>query len=284
MQPNNRSAALGVGGQGRTDTDSQPLYLVDAFINGPFSGNPAGVCVLSAEQPVAWMQAVAAELNQSETAFLLQREDQHWDLRWFTPTTEVNLCGHATLAAAHVLWHHLGVACTTLEFHTRSGRLCATQTGEQIQLDFPADPPAAVSSVPEALIALLGRQPHWLGQGREDLVAVLDNADQVRRFQPDAAVIASFTQRGLIVTAPGDTPDVDLVSRFFAPNAGIPEDPVTGAVHCLLAVYWAERLHKTRLQAVQASARSGRLLLELVGERVYLSGKARTTLIGDFYG
>jgi PhzF family phenazine biosynthesis protein len=259
-----------------------PIFLVDAFADKPFSGNPAAVCMLPQEKSAEWMQSVAAEMNQAETAFLSPRGENAWNLRWFTPTIEVNLCGHATLAAAHVLWQHLGAMEMVLEFHTRSGILKAERKDASICLDFPADPPAKQDPHP-ALIQLLGGQPHWFGSGRDDVIAVLDTAEQVRTLQPNSELIASFTNRGLIVTAPGDTADVDMVSRFFAPNAGIPEDSVTGAAHCLLAVYWGKRLGKTRLQALQASARTGRLMLDWQGDRVFLTGNARTTLTGEFH-
>jgi PhzF family phenazine biosynthesis protein len=260
-----------------------PLYLVDAFIDQPFSGNPAGVCILDSQQPASWMQQVALEMNQAETAFVHKRGDGSWNLRWFTPQIEVNLCGHATLAAAHALWQHAGETAATLQFHTRSGLLTAKRIGDEIQLDFPADFPQSVAQVPPALIQMLGAQPRWFGQGREYLLAVVDDADTVRNFVPNSELIASFTPIGLILTAAGDQ-GVDMVSRFFAPNHGIPEDSVTGSAHCLLACYWGNRLDKTHLRAHQASARGGLLTLDWHDERVLLSGKARTMLTGEFYG
>lgn len=262
-----------------------PMYLVDAFVDQSFSGNPAGVCVLEQEQPASWMQQVALEMNQSETAFVHKRIDGSWNLRWFTPQVEVSLCGHATLAAAHALWERAGETAATLQFHTLSGLLRAKRIGNEIQLDFPADFPQSIGQVPAVLIEMLGKQPHWFGQGRDDLVAVLDSADEVRNFVPNPELIASFTSRGFILTAPGDADSgIDMVSRFFAPKVGINEDPVTGSAHCLLACYWGNRLDKTRLQAHQASARGGWLGLQLCDERVFLSGKARTMLAGEFYG
>lgn len=264
---------------------SFPMYLIDAFRDQPFSGNPAGVCVLNEEQPASWMQQVALEMNQSETAFVHKRADGSWNLRWFTPQVEVSLCGHATLAAAHALWHHTGETAALLEFHTLSGRLTATRAGDEIQLDFPADCPQPIVQIPPALVQLLGGRPHWFGQGRDDLIAVLDSADVVRNLEPNAELIATFTTRGLIITAPGDADSrVDMVSRFFAPKVGINEDPVTGSAHCLLACYWGNRLDKTRLRAHQASPRGGLLTLDWQGERVLLSGKARTMLTGEFHG
>lgn len=262
-----------------------PMYLVDAFVDQPFSGNPAGVCILNQEQPASWMQNVALEMNQTETAFVRKRADGSWNLRWFTPQVEVSLCGHATLAAAHALWQHAGETAATLTFHTASGALSATRMGEEIQLNFPADIPQAIAQVPAALVQLLGKLPRWFGQGRDDLIAVVDSADDVRRFVPDAQLIASFTTRGLILSAPGDAGSgVDMVSRFFAPRVGINEDPVTGSAHCLLACYWGDHLAKTNLRAQQASPRGGLLTLDWQGERVLLSGKTRTMLTGEFYG
>jgi PhzF family phenazine biosynthesis protein len=264
---------------------SYPLFLVDAFIDQPFSGNPAGVCILDKEQPDSWMQKVALEMNQSETAFVCKCSDGSWNLRWFTPQVEVNLCGHATLAAAHALWQHAGETAAMVEFHTLSGLLTAKRIGDEIQLDFPADFPQSIAQVPPALLQLLDGQLHWFGQGRDDLIAVLDSAEAVRNFVPNAEQIASFTSRGLILTAAGDAGSgLDMVSRFFAPKVGINEDPVTGSAHCLLACYWGNRLDKTHLRAQQASSRGGSLTLDWQDDRVLLSGKARTMLIGDFYG
>ncbi len=264
---------------------SYPMYLIDAFIDQPFSGNPAGVCVLNEEQPASWMQKVALEMNQAETAFVHKRADGSWSLRWFTPQVEINLCGHATLAAAHALWQHAGETAATLQFHTLSGVLSAKRLGDEIQLDFPADLPQSVVEIPPVLLQLLGKQPHWFGRGRDDFMAVLDSADAVRNFVPNAEQIASFTTRGLVITAPGDTGSgLDMVSRFFGPKVGINEDPVTGSAHCLLACYWGKRLGKTHLRAQQASPRSGLLTLDWHGGRVLLSGKARTMLTGDFHG
>ncbi len=264
---------------------SYPLFLVDAFIDQPFSGNPAGVCILDKEQPANWMQKVALEMNQSETAFVHKRDDGSWNLRWFTPQVEVTLCGHATLAAAHALWQHGGENAAILEFHTLSGLLLATRMGDEIQLDFPADFPQSIAQVPPALLQLLDGQVHWFGQGRDDFIAVLDSAEAVRNFVPNAEHIASFTARGLILTAAGDAGSgLDMVSRFFAPKVGINEDPVTGSAHCLLACYWGNRLDKTHLRAQQASPRGGLLTLDWQDDRVLLSGKARTMLTGDFYG
>lgn len=263
---------------------SYPMYLVDAFIDQPFSGNPAGVCILAAGQPASWMQQVALEMNQAETAFVCKRADGDWDLRWFTPQVEVDLCGHATLAAAHILWQETGELNPVIHFHTRSGLLSATRNGNDIQLDFPSDQPKA-RELPPALLQFLGKPPVWFGCGRDDLLLVLESATAVENFVPDLNLISAITERGLIITAPGDAGSgLDMVSRFFAPKVGIAEDPVTGSAHCLLAVYWGDRLGKTQLRAYQASARGGLLTLELQGERVLLSGNTRTMLKGEFHG
>lgn len=266
---------------------SQPLFIVDAFATGSFSGNPAAVCLLRQEKSAQWMQQVAAEMNLSETAFvsrLPQPGAPGWVLRWFTPATEVNLCGHATLAAAHVLWHSGWETKTRIDFHTRSGLLNASRQKEGITLDFPADPPQPLEAAPSSLPDLLSAEPVWLGRGREDWVAVFNSAEQVRRLQPDFRLIAALPPRGLIVTAPGDEPGIDCVSRFFAPRIGINEDPVTGSAHCLLAVYWGQRLSKKLLRAKQVSARTGLLTLAVQGERIHLTGQAHITLTGEFHG
>lgn len=261
---------------------SFPMYLVDAFIDQPFSGNPAGVCILDTEQPTSWMQKVALEMNQSETAFVWPQADGSYGLRWFTPQVEVDLCGHATLAAAHALWQETGESGSLIQFHTRSGGLSAQRKGDEIQLDFPADQPQARELPPE-LLQFLGKPPVWFGGGRDDVLLILETAADVEYFVPDLNLISAITTRGLIISAPGDAESgLDMVSRFFAPKVGIAEDPVTGSAHCLLAVYWSDRLQKTQLRARQASARGGLLSLELKAERVLLSGKAKSMLKGLF--
>ena len=261
-----------------------PMYLVDAFIDQPFSGNPAGVCLLPQEQAGEWMQQVALEMNQSETAFVWRKPDGSYGLRWFTPQVEVDLCGHATLAAAHALWHEANESGSVIQFHTRSGLLSAQRHSDQIQLNFPGDQPTA-AELPAELLQLLGKPPVWFGRGRDDLLLILEKASDVESFVPDLNLISAITERGLIISAPGDADSgLDMVSRFFAPKVGITEDPVTGSAHCLLAVYWGERLGKTLLRARQASARGGLLTLELQAERVLLSGKTKTMLKGAFHG
>jgi len=265
---------------------SFPIYTVDAFTRQPFSGNPAAVCLLDEPGDAGWMQQVAAEMNLSETAFLQQTGPGEWNLRWFTPKVEVDLCGHATLASAHVLWQR-GETADALRFQTRSGILTAVREGDAIRLDFPAQP-AAESSAPSGLTDALGVTPKYVGRSRDDLLVVVDDVRTIINLKPDFARLANIDTRGVIVTAPsdnqGDRQGIDIVSRFFAPRVGVPEDPVTGSAHCCLAPYWAERLGKAELRAVQASTRGGELTVRLTGERVELVGHAVTTLEGRFLG
>lgn len=255
------------------------MFVVDAFADRPFSGNPAAVCLLDREADSRWLQAVAAEMNLSETAFLLRNGADRWQLRWFTPKVEVDLCGHATLASAHVLWRELGERRDTLAFVTRSGVLSAQRDDENIVLDFPADPPRAVE-VPAGLADALGVTPETVSRGRDDLLVVLPDAESVRRLAPDLRLLESIDTRGVIVTATSNDPGYDFVSRFFAPRAGIPEDPVTGSAHCLLGPYWAERLDKTELRGYQASPRGGSVGVGINGQRIRLIGRAVTMLKG----
>jgi len=257
-----------------------PIYTADAFTDMPFSGNPAAVCPLDAPRDPAWMQAVAAEMNLSETAFVWPLADG-WSLRWFTPTVEVDLCGHATLASAHILWAQ-GYADTAhiLRFHTRSGLLTAAYDAGWITLDFPNEAPHEVAPIP-VLTQALGVTPRWVGRNRMDIIALLDTADTIRTLTPDMALLATIAARGIIVTAAGDQPGVDFVSRFFGPRAGVPEDPVTGSAHCGLAPYWGAILHKTDMLGLQCSARSGFVKTTLAGDRVLLSGQAVTVLSGS---
>lgn len=258
------------------------IFVVDAFADRPFSGNPAAVCLLEREAADDWLQAVAAEMNLSETAFLLRSGADRWQLRWFTPKVEVNLCGHATLASAHVLWRELGERRDTLTFITRSGALTARRDDDIIALDFPADPPRAVDT-PAGLADALGVVPEYVARGRDDLLAVLPDADCVRRLTPDMRLLQSIDTRGVIVTAASNDSRYDFVSRFFAPRAGIAEDPVTGSAHCCLGPYWAERLAKAELRGYQASPRGGSVGVETRGERVRLLGKAATMLKGQLH-
>ncbi len=253
------------------------LYQVDAFTDRPFAGNPAAVCPLPSAPDAAWMQAVASEMNLSETAFLW-RQETGWRLRWFTPVAEVELCGHATLASAHILWTTGLADGDTLDFDTASGRLTARRNEPRIVLDFPAVESASVEE-PDGLGAALGAEPVGTWRGRWDLLVELPSAAGVLGLAPDFKALAEIDARGILVTAPADGDD-DFVSRFFAPRLGIDEDPVTGSAHCQLAPFWSRRLGRSRLRAYQASARGGRLVVEDLGDRVLLEGRAVTVLEG----
>ena len=259
---------------------TQPIILVDAFTARPFKGNPAGVCVLAGERPAAWMQDVAAEMNQAETAFLLPLGED-WSLRWFTPVAEVDLCGHATLASAHHLWES-GIAGTeVLRFHTRSGVLRAERDGDRIRLDFPLQAPAA-KAAPRALIDALGNtEIVWSGRNAADYFVELRSAQAVRALVPDLMRMRALGTWGVIVTARADDGEHDFVSRYFAPAFGIDEDPVTGSTHTALAPYWAERLGRDELLGYQASRRGGTVGVRVRGDRVELLGQAVTTLRGE---
>jgi PhzF family phenazine biosynthesis protein len=257
------------------------IHQVDAFTNRPFAGNPAAVCILPEPRPDAWMQAVAQEMNLSETAFLLKRDDG-FDLRWFTPVVEVDLCGHATLASSHVLWE-TGVLRPDEQarFLTRSGLLTADRQGDFIELDFPAIPERE-STVPRGLEEALGVSIHYVGMTRFDILVQVESEAVVRAIRPDFGQLRDVAARGVIVTARAASPsEYDIVSRFFAPAAGIDEDPVTGSAHCCLMPFWARHLGKTELVAYQASVRGGLLLLALRGNRVRLRGQAVTVMEGE---
>jgi PhzF family phenazine biosynthesis protein len=258
-----------------------PFFQVDAFTSEPFSGNPAAVCLLTEPATDVWMQLVAREMNLAETAFVLARPDGDFDLRWFTPATEVDLCGHATLAAAFVLWDR-GVlsAGDPAAFHTRSGVLTATRAGEWIDLDFPSTPPDPIDA-PAGLIAALGVEPLFVGRSAFDYLVVVGDEDTVRGLHPDLRTLASIDTRGVIVTSRAQTPDIDFVSRFFAPAAGIDEDPVTGSAHCCLAPYWSARLGKRDFVARQLSFRGGELRVSYQGDRTLLRGQAVMTMRGE---
>jgi len=250
-----------------------PLFLVDAFADGPFTGNPAGVVPLESPLEDALMQKIALEMNQAETAFVIRQGDGY-ALRWFTPSVEVDLCGHATLATAHVLFSQ--GATGTLSFETRSGILTAEKTKDGIALDFPSEAPAA-AELPHPL-PFLG-EPLWTGKNRMDWFVHVPDEDLVRSLVPDYSLIQVLGMRGLIVTAAGR--DVDFVSRFFAPQSGVYEDPVTGSAHCALAPFWTDRLAKGDLVGYQASPRGGTVRTTALGDRVRLEGKAITTLRGE---
>jgi len=257
------------------------IFQVDAFTSEPFRGNPAAVCLLDGtDRDDGWMQDVAAEMNLSETAFLEPR-DGGFGLRWFTPVTEIDLCGHATLASAHVLWEEKE-ADGRLRFETRSGALFAERDGDGIGLDFPAVPATAVvpAEVLAGLAEALGIEPVWVGSNGFDLLVEVADATTVRRLAPDIGAIGALPVRGVMVTAVDDR-DCDFVSRFFGPAVGIDEDPVTGSAHCCLGPYWADRLGRTELVGYQASARGGRVGVRVRGDRVVLVGKAVTILRGE---
>jgi PhzF family phenazine biosynthesis protein len=254
-------------------------WQVDAFTDRPFAGNPAAVCWLEREADAAWMQAVAAEMNLSETAFVRPLDDGY-ELRWFTPAVEVDLCGHATLAAAHTLWNGGMAPSETLRFHTRSGWLSCTQAGDFIELDFPATPATPIAS-PAALLDALGVPPVFAGKSKFYTLVEVESADVVRSVRPDFRKLLDVPTLGVIVTAASDDPKFDFISRFFAPALGVNEDPVCGSAHCCLTPYWAERLGKTHMMAYQASARGGVLRLRLNGDRVMLGGQAVTVWQGE---
>ena len=259
---------------------SFPIVQVDAFTDTPFSGNPAVICILPAQVDAQWMQRVAQEMNLSETAFLVKQEDGY-GLRWFTPVSEVDLCGHATLASAHVLWEggHLG-SDETVIFHTKSGVLTCEQKDEWIEMNFPItrESPAVP---PEALVEGLGLMPRYVGKSEFDYLVEADSESTLRALAPDFQLLKTVPMRGCIVTAQADDPEYDFVSRFFAPGVGVNEDPVTGSAHCCLGPFWARRFKKEELTAYQASARGGVVRIRILGDRIVLGGKAVTVLQGD---
>jgi PhzF family phenazine biosynthesis protein len=257
-----------------------PISQVDAFADHPFAGNPAAVCLLPTARDARWMQNVAAEMNLSETAFLVPR-DGRYDLRWFTPTVEVDLCGHATLASAHVLWESGRLrADQDARFDTRSGLLVARRDGVWIEMDFPADPPCETAPI-DGLSAMLGCDPVWVGKGRFDLFVEVDSEQTIRALKPRLNAIAALPYRGVVVTARSSSEPYDFVSRFFGPASGIDEDPVTGSAHCSLGPFWQRRLGRDELVGFQASKRGGEVRVRPSGERVILAGKAVTVLQGE---
>lgn len=263
---------------------SLPLYQVDAFTNTAFAGNPAAVCVHSGEQSPTWMQNVAAEMNLSETAFLQPQRSGNFRLRWFTPTHEVQLCGHATLASAHVLWTEGYLAPeAAATFETKAGTLTATRTNEWITMNLPTDPVRPIDPPSELLQALGLTDPIFSGRSERDYIFHCASPDVVRALSPEMASLATHKARGVIVTAEAHEDEVDFVSRFFAPRVGVPEDPVTGSAHCALGPYWAAQKSRTTLTARQLSDRGGTLHVGLESaqaERIELSGQARTVLRG----
>ncbi|MBF0633362.1 MAG: PhzF family phenazine biosynthesis protein [Nitrospinae bacterium] len=253
---------------------SIPIFCVDAFTDTPFTGNPAAICVLPSDQPDIWMQSLAAEMNLSETAFVKESGKNIFNLRWFTPTVEVDLCGHATLASAFALWEK-GYADKNepIGFDTRSGRLTAELTAKGVTLDFPLVSPEPCEE-PAGLFKALRQTPQAFMKAGSDYLVELCCADHVRTATPDFFALSKIPMRGVIVTAGGDEPDVDFVSRFFAPAVGINEDPVTGSAHCALGPYWMEKTGKNILTARQVSKRGGTVYVEVKNGRVSLTGKA----------
>ncbi|MDH3818203.1 MAG: PhzF family phenazine biosynthesis protein [Myxococcales bacterium] len=259
----------------------QRITVVDAFTHAAFAGNPAAVCVLTAPTTEAWMQSVAREMKHSETAFCIRLKDGTFELRWFTPEREVRLCGHATLAAAHVLWEEGWLEHRrTAHFSTLSGELTAAPLGRVIELDFPSHPPSEVEA-PAGLVDALGVTPSWIGRDLDDYVVLLADEAAVIDCDPDFGALRAVETRGVIITAPAAGDQVDFVSRFFAPRFGVDEDPVTGSAHCCLTPFWASRLDKSVLTARQLSRRGGELEVEHAGDRVKLRGTCVTTLRGN---
>jgi PhzF family phenazine biosynthesis protein len=256
------------------------IYQVDSFTDKPFSGNPAAVCILDELRDDSWMQNVAREMNLSETAFL-HRQEEGYDLRWFTPAVEVALCGHATLASAHILWE-IGLLKSTEQalFHTLSGPLMANQKAEWIEMNFPATQEEEASA-PAGLIEALGVKAKYIGKNKFDYLVEVESEAVVRAIKPDIGLLQDVAARGVIVTSLADSREYDFVSRFFAPNAGVNEDPVTGSAHCCLSPFWSGRLGKDELVGYQASARGGVVKVRYAGDRVILGGQAVTVMRGE---
>ena len=256
------------------------LLQIDAFTSEPFKGNPAAVCFMDGERDDRWMANVAAEMNLAETAFLRPRDDG-WSLRWFTPTVEVDLCGHATLASAHAIWSEGISSNAVLRFHTKSGVLTAARDGAFIELDFPAKRDEPIAAPAGLLDALGTTHATYVGRNQFDYIVELPSEKDVHNLRPDNGVLRQLPVRGIIVTSRADAGEYDFVSRFFAPGSGVDEDPVTGSAHCCLTPYWAQRLGKTEMNAWQASPRGGAVRVRLEGDRVKLAGHAVTVLRGE---
>jgi PhzF family phenazine biosynthesis protein len=254
------------------------LFHVDAFTNHIFGGNPAGVCPLTTWLPPGLMQKIAMENNLAETAFYCKDGSGKFNIRWFTPTIEVDLCGHATLASAHVLFNHESHPLDEIVFHSRSGELKVKRRDDWLHLDFPTDTIREIPLTSE-LIECFDLKPRQAWRGKTDFMLIFENEEQVRNLKPDFNRIERLSARGIIVTANGNV--TDFVSRFFAPQSGIKEDPVTGSAHTSLIPYWSNRLGKEELTAIQVSQRSGYLLCRYDGTRVLIGGKARTYLVGE---
>ncbi len=254
-----------------------PFYQVDAFSNELFGGNPAGVCPLQAWLPAKIMQKITAENNLAETAFFVPQDDGY-EIKWFTPLVEVNLCGHATLASAHVLYKHLDINTDLIKFASKSGTLEVKKDGDRITLDFPADFCDPVAP-PAGLIESLGAEPLVCYHGKTDFMLIYPDEKDIMNLKPDFTKLGKIEARGIIVSAPGEK--VDFVSRFFAPAVGINEDPVTGSAHTSLTPYWSRTLVKTEMKAKQLSERGGELWVKMMGNRVEISGYAKTYLEGE---
>ncbi len=258
----------------------QLIVQVDAFSNKPFAGNPAAVCILQEPRDEQWMQQVAQEMNLAETAFLIPQEDGY-NLRWFTPLVEVDLCGHATLASAHVLWETGQLpAGKQARFHTKSGLLTAEQKDAWIELNFPIKPEQEVDE-PAHLLQALGVPSQYIGKNEFDYLVEVDSEEVVRNMRPNFSLLKTVPARGVIVTSRASTEGYDFISRFFGPQVGIDEDPVTGSAHTCLAPYWGKKLGKDAMVGYQASARGGVVRVRLAGERVLLGGQAITVLRGE---
>ena len=259
---------------------TQEVFQVDAFTDKPFAGNPAAVCVLPEVADEQWMQHLANEMNLSETAFLVAQADGY-DLRWFTPAAEVELCGHATLASAHILWEqgYLPVD-EPARFNTKSGLLSAARKDSWIELDFPAESEAP-TDIPDTLFKAFGVEAQYVGKNRFDFLLEFESAEIIRNMMPDFSLLGKISGRGFIITSRSDSSEYDFISRFFAPAFGINEDPVTGSAHCCLGPYWAKKLGKKELSAYQASSRGGVVQVRIGDDRVYLGGQAVTVMRGS---
>lgn len=254
------------------------IYIVDAFTNTKYRGNPAAVCLLESRQSSKWMQQVAAEMNLSETAFVYASEG-YYELRWFTPLAEVDLCGHATLASAHILWEEKICLSPVISFKTKSGRITAERIKDWICMDFPIET-ASACSPPSALIEGLNTSFRYVGKNRLDYLIEVESEEIVKELRPDFNQLKTLDARGIIVTSKSGRSCYDFVSRCFYPALGVNEDPVTGSAHCCLGPYWGNILKKDKLRAVQLSHRQGKLELKLKGHRILISGQAVTTLRG----
>jgi PhzF family phenazine biosynthesis protein len=256
------------------------IFQIDAFTDKPFKGNPAAVCILTRHHDDVWMQNVAQEMNLSETAFL-SKHDDGFGLRWFTPAMEVDLCGHATLASAHALWESRYIdAKEQCRFYTRSGLLTAKRKDGWIEMDFPAEPETRAPA-PADLSRALGIGFKYVGKNHFDYIVEIESEEMLRRIRPDFRLLNTIPMRGVIVTSPSTSGEYDFASRFFAPQVGVNEDPVTGSAHCCLAPYWAARLGRDELVGYQASPRGGIVRVRVYRNRVYISGQAVTILQGE---